>query len=98
MYQWAIILYARRLLSQAISCLVTATSGCSALTDITYQQLQSMKVDQATAACNVTSFSAATTNGPVAILETTTTAAVSAAAKGEWIIIGSLMSFLLMLL
>lgn len=65
------------MLQSAVSCLNKATSGCSALTDIAYQTLNTMNYAQAADVCELEPFNAATTLSPLAIFNTITTTPAS---------------------
>lgn len=60
------------LLDSAVQCLVTATAGCSAVTDIAYQRMQLLNSTEATTLCSVNEFKSATTSAPLKIFNPVT--------------------------
>lgn len=60
------------LLTDVIDCLTTATDGCTALMDVTEQNMASLNANNATSSCNVAMFVGPTTSAPLAIFQTIT--------------------------
>ena len=58
-----------RLLQEIIVCLTNATTGCTALMDMTEARLNSLNANNASAICRVNAFVGPTTSAPLAIYD-----------------------------